>query len=342
MRDRFRIAVVRALQLGDLLCAVPALRALRATHPDTSITLVGLPWARELAARLSRILDRFVEFPGFPGLPERAADTAALPGFFDRMNRAGFDLVVQMHGDGRLTNPLVALMGGRAAGGYYGAGRYCPDPENYLEWRDDEHEVHRWLRLVEHLGAPSKGVHLEFPLAQSDWRELEALHLADLRYAVVHPGSQLPTRRWPAERFAEVADQLALDGFHVVLTGTLKEEPLVRRVKDAMRAPAIDLSGRTSLGGLAAVVARARLVVCNDTGISHVAAAMRTPSVVIASGSDPARWAPLNKDLHTVLWHDVPCRPCGHAECPTGHECALGVTVHEVLHAVRHAEECAA
>jgi ADP-heptose:LPS heptosyltransferase len=234
-------------------------------------------------------------------------------------------------------------MGGRAIGGFYRAGRYCPYPEGFLEWRDDEHEVVRWLRLAEHLGAPSKGTHLEFPLGERDWRELEGLHLGGLRYAVLHPGSQLPSRRWPAERFAEVGDALAREeGLHVVLTGTAAEEPLVKRVQSAMREPAIDLSGRTTLGGLAAVVARARLVVCNDTGISHVAAAMRTPSVVVASGSDPKRWAPLNRELHRVLWHPVPCRPCANYECPTGHECALGVTVHDVLEAVHRVEQCAA
>ena len=200
----------------------------------------------------------------------------------------------------------------------------------------------RWLRLVEHLGAPAKGAHLELPLRDQDWQELEALRLAGLRYAVLHPGSQLPSRRWPAERFAEVGDALALEGYHVVLTGTAQEEPLVMKVKRAMRAPAIDLSGRTSLGGLAAVVSRARLVVSNDTGISHVAAAMRTPSVVVASGSDARRWAPLNRELHRVLWHDVPCRPCAHYACPTGHECAVGITVHDVLHEVHRLEQCAA
>ncbi len=337
-----RIAVLRALQLGDLLCAVPAIRALRATDPRTSLTLIGLPWARALAARFARYFDGFIEFPGLPGLPERACDTAALPGFLEQMNRQKFDLVVQMHGDGRLTNPLCALMGGKVTGGYYRAGRYRPDEEACIEWRDGEHEVLRWLRLVEHLGAASKGAHLEFPLAPADWRELESLRLAGLRYAVIHPGAQLPSRRWPAERFAEVGDELALNGMHVVLTGIAREEPLVRSVQRAMRQPAIDLSGRTSLGGLAAVVARARLVVCNDTGISHIAAAMRTPSVVVASGSDPKRWAPLDRDLHRVLWHDVPCRPCAYVECPTGHECALGVSVHDVLEEIHTLRQCAA
>lgn len=337
-----RIAIFRALQLGDLLCSVPALRAVRAANPEAEIALVGLPWARELAVRLSRHVDAFIEFPGFPALPERECDFPQLAGFFERMNALRFDLVIQMHGDGRFTNPLVSLMGGRESAGFCRAGRYCPDRERYFLWRDDEHEVLRWLRLVESLGMPSKGTQLELPLLESDWRELEGLRIADLRYAVVHPGAQLASRRWPAGRFAEVADQLAAEGLHVVLTGTASEEHLVRKLKSAMREPAIDLSGRTSLGGLAAVVSRARIVVCNDTGISHVAAAMRAPSVVIACGSDPKRWAPLNRELHRVLWHDVPCRPCANVECPTGHECALGVSVHDVLREVRRLERWAA
>jgi ADP-heptose:LPS heptosyltransferase len=104
----------------------------------------------------------------------------------------------------------------------------------------------------------------------------------------------------------------------------------------------MDLSGRTTLGGLAALIARARLLVCNDTGVSHVAAAMRTPSVVIACGSDPRRWAPLDAVLHRVLYREINCRPCAHRECPIGHPCALGVSVHEVLNETHRLVACAA
>ncbi|WP_017924339.1 glycosyltransferase family 9 protein, partial [Burkholderia glumae] len=103
----------------------------------------------------------------------------------------------------------------------------------------------------------------------------------------------------------------------------------------AMQAPARHLAGATSLGGLAALVARSRLVVCNDTGISHVAAALRTASVVVASGSDTRRWAPLDRVLHRVLADYPPCRPCLFRDCPYGHVCALNVSVEQAAGAAR-------
>lgn len=323
-----KIAVFRALQLGDLLCSVPALRALDHAYPEAHITLIALPWARELAQRLPYV-DEFVEFPGFPTMPERPPDMAAIPAFFSAMREREFDLAIQLHGSGELTNPLTVLMGAKRNAGYYRSGNWRPDPELFGEWRDGEHEVLRWLRLVERMGVPPRGTHLEFPLREPDWQAARSLDLG--HYAVIHPGSQLPSRRWPAERFAEVGDALAAEGLRIVLTGTAGERELASTVKRAMREPAIDLAGRTTLGSLAAVIGGARLVVCNDTGVSHIAAAMKTPSVVVACGSDPKRWSPLNRDLHRVLWHDVPCRPCAHRECPIGHGCALGVSARQVI-----------
>ncbi|TAK84988.1 MAG: glycosyltransferase family 9 protein [Betaproteobacteria bacterium] len=337
-----KIAVLRALQLGDMLCAVPALRALRAEYPAARITLIGLPWARKLAARFRRYVYDFMEFPGFPGLPERACDVAAVPRFFREARKRGFDLVLQMHGSGEIMNPLAVLAGGQRTAGFCRPGHYCPDPERYMEWRDEEHEVQRYLRLMAHLGVAPQGSALEFPLSGEDWSEWTGIGLERDSYAVVHPGAQLASRRWPPERFAQVADALAAEGLQIVLTGSAGEKPLVETVRQAMRSPALDLAGLTSLGGLAALVARARLVVANDTGISHIAAAVKAPSVIVASGSDPKRWAPLDRQLHRVLFHEIECRPCKHAACPIGHPCALGVSPEQVSREALSLVECVA
>jgi ADP-heptose:LPS heptosyltransferase len=339
------VAVFRALQLGDLLCAVPALRALRHGRPGARIALIGLPWARAFVERFSRYVDQFLEFPGHPQLPERADEFGRLEAFLEDARERHFDLALQLHGSGEVTNPLLAQLGARQLAGFRPPG--APTPQGlFVDWQSREHEIDRGLRLLAALGIPSQGRSLEFPLNPAD---MEALQRLEERFgfdatqsACVHPGAQLPSRRWPPERFARVADALAAAGLQVVLTGTGAEAGLTRRVAAAMRHPAVDLAGQTSLGSVAALIACARLLVCNDTGVSHIAAAFGTPSVVICSGSDPARWAPLDRARHRVLWHAVPCRPCGHRECPIAqHPCATGVGTGPVIDEARELLRCA-
>jgi ADP-heptose:LPS heptosyltransferase len=332
------IGVFRALQLGDLLCAVPALRALRAAAPRARITLIGLAWAQQLTARLARYLDDFIVFPGWPGFPEQPCAVGALPAFLQLVHARRFDVALQMHGSGRLSNPLVAAFGARQAAGFFVPGEYCPEDGVFLPWRET-HEIRRWVELVSALGAPPQGLELEFPITAADRRTLEAntvlRRLSGTDYVVVHPGAQLASRRWPFARFAAVADALAADGYVIVLTGTANETPLTRSVAAAMRAPALDAAGQTTLGAAAALIDGARLLIANDTGVGHVAAACRTPSVIAACGSDVTRWAPLDTALHRVLHHQTDCRPCAHARCPHRHECADGVSAEAVIGAAR-------
>ena len=117
---------------------------------------------------------------------------------------------------------------------------------------------------------------------------------------MVHPGARLAPWRWSPAGFAAVGDALAERGLRVVLSGSEDEAPITAQVAEAMSSPALDLAGRTSLGGLGALVDGARLLVTNDTGASHVAAALRTPSVVVFTASDPRRWAPLDGALHRI------------------------------------------
>lgn len=320
-----KIAVFRALQLGDMLCAVPALRALRAAAPLSHITLIGLPWATTFVKRFGKYLDDLLVFPGFPAFPEQPAHLNAVPHFLSEVQRQRFDLAIQMHGSGALSNPLTVLFAAERCAGFHVPGQYCPDPRSFLPWEESEHEVRRNLRLLENIGVARQGEHLEFPLTDTDYRALQRSQInlpAPGAYVCIHPGARLSSRRWLPQRFAEVADRLAAHGMKIVLTGAGDEAEVVRTVRNAMRMPALDLCGKTDLGALAALLAQARLVITNDTGVSHMAAAVTTPSVVVSCGSDPARWAPLDMERHPVISADVACRPCMHHTCPTAHECA--------------------
>jgi len=333
-----RIAIFRALQLGDMLCSVPALRALRAAAPQAHIALIGLPWAQSFVERYADLVDELIVFPGAAGFPEQPETDEGLPAFREWMRAQRFDLAIQLHGSGGIANDLLLEFGANAYAGFVQPDER-PREGVFIDWPDDLPEPERYLALMSALGAETPERQLSFPLCERDGDEYASLVAAHgieaERLVLVHPGAQLPSRRWPVERFAEVADRLAADGWQIAITGTAAEASLTGAVLGAMTAPALHLAGSTSLGGLAALVAHARLVVCNDTGISHIAAAMATASVVVASGSDTHRWAPLDHERHRVLADYPPCRPCMFRECPYGHPCALNIGVDRVVETAR-------
>lgn len=309
-----RVVLFRALPgLGDFLCAVSAFRALRAALPEAQIVLVGLPSLSPLVQRFHRYLDGLLEFPGFPGLPEQTPDLQQLSEFLVMVQRQQFDLAIQMHGSGLLTNPITMLLGAKRTAGFVLPGQYCPDPNSFLPYQESEAEIRRYLKLLKFLGIPDQGEALEFPLLQADWRSLQAIptvrNLKPRTYVCLHPGASVRDRRWSTEQFAEVADAIVYQGWQVVLTGSAAERSLAQAVANAMHAPCLNLAGETSLGGLAALLSQSRLLVCNDTGVSHLAAALKIPSVVIFSDSDPNRWAPLDRLRHRAVYNALGVKP---------------------------------
>jgi ADP-heptose:LPS heptosyltransferase len=306
-----RIAVLRALKLGDLLCAVPALRGLRAAYPFAEIRLIGLPWSSELVRRYDGYLDGLFVLPGFPGFPERPFDARAFTRFLDDVQAWAPDLVLQMHGSGELANPLAMLLGGVTTAGYARPGGYCPDPERFIPYPDDLPEVKRHLRLLEHLGIEPQGSHKELPIRDDDRRALAELVPAgglSGPYVVVHPGASVPERRWPPERFAIVVDALAGMGLDIVLTGSDAEADVTTSVRQAMHAPVLDLTGRTTLGTLAALLSDAALLISNDTGVMHVGEAVGAPLVAVSFDPEAWRWAPEDAERCRVVpgGRDVP------------------------------------
>jgi ADP-heptose:LPS heptosyltransferase len=293
-----RVAIFRALPgLGDLLTAVPALRALRRSRPDAEVTYVGMPSTEALVRRYPSLVDEFIAFPGFPGLPDQRPDLAAIPRFLEAAQAKRFDLAVQLHGSGRITNTVVALLGARRIAGHHVIGDEIPDRALFMPWIERCSEVRRGLRLMAHLGWPSDDETLAFDVAPGTTSPV-----ADgPPYVVVHAGASTPARRWSAAGFGEVADALAATGHRIVLTGTPDERTRNERIAEGLTTEPIDLTGRTTLDELGETIRRAALVVSNDTGVAHLAVALRTPSVVVFTGSDPVRWSPLDPTRHRAV-----------------------------------------
>jgi ADP-heptose:LPS heptosyltransferase len=290
-----------------MLCAVPALRALRKSLPHAHIGLVGLPWARQFAQRFPAYIDEFIPFPGHPLLPEQAVRQGDLTGFYTGLCAAEPTLAIQMHGSGDISNEIVAGFGAQVTAGYTSGEPVQTERTLLFPYPQAGAEPERLLALVERLGAEPAGDYLEFPLLREDDHELRESGVADgLRsgnYICVHPGARTRDKCWPPQHFAEVADRLAGEfGVDVVLTGSAAEADLAEQVASHMRAPAVNAAAPISIGAMAALMNGARLLVCNDTGVSHIAAGLRLKSVVIFSKADIARWAPLDRHNHRCIW----------------------------------------
>ncbi len=299
------IIIFRALQLGDMLCAVPALRALRHAYPNAKITLTGLPWEQLFQERFSDYIDDFIWFPGYPGLPEQTLKPGDFTAFLADVQQRKFDLAIQLQGNGSIVNPMVELFGAATTAGYFISNDYAPNKEYFMEYPHYGSEITRHLQLMEFLGVPKQGDELEFPLAEEDYASWQALNLGlqPGRYVCVHPGSRGYWRQWPTLNFAAIADFCTLQGFKIVVTGTEAEKVITKEVIAQMNSKALDLTGKTNLGAIGLLIKNSAALISNCTGVSHIAAAFKTPSIVISMDGEPERWGPINKHLHkTINW----------------------------------------
>jgi len=149
------------------------------------------------------------------------------------------------------------------------------------------------------------GTNLEFPLTKKDYAEYASLliPIIEKQYIIVHAGSRGSWRQWPPPFFAALADYCIEQGFTVVITGTNNEKEITQEVIKCMHHQAIDLTGKTTLGALGALIQNAYMLIANCTGVSHIAAALKTRSLIISMDGEPHRWAPLDTHLHhTIDW----------------------------------------
>jgi ADP-heptose:LPS heptosyltransferase len=331
-----KIAIFRASRIGDFICATPAFRAIRREFPSAEISLVALPIVKQLAERSPHI-DRFIAFPGFPGIAEQLYDPACAAKFLEHMRNEKFDLVIQMHGSGRFSNPIALQFYGRHTVGFVNDISGAPELDAAFPYIPNENEITRLLQFLRFLGIQNRGNETEFFLTQSDHETAERwLKGAKEPLIGMHPSAREATKRWHIGRFVVTARSLLDEcGGQVVLVGDEEAASDCALIGKMLGEDTILMAGQTSLAVLGAVLSRLTLFISNDSGPAHIAYALRVPSVTIFGGTDPFAWSPPDQMLNKSVLHPVDCRPCDYNECPIGNLCLVSVDPDDVLRAAR-------
>ena len=330
-----RILIHGANWVGDALMTTPAISCIRRAFPRASITALAVPPVQGI-------------YRGQPDLEEtilyqrsgRHRGTAGKRQLVKELRAGRFDMAVLFPNS--FESALLAFWGRIPVRiGYQTDGRSALLTHGIKRDKDilGRHQVGYYLGLPHSLGWKEGERKLSLPLAAGDekwtiqllrdkgWQEGKPL-------VAFAPGASYgPAKKWEPLRFAKVADALIADHLaQVMIVGSRKDQGEAEEMASKMRGKAWDLTGETTLGQLAALLARCDLLVANDSGAMHVAAATQTPIVALFGPTDPARTSPYGV-RYRLLRHEVDCSPCLLRECPTDHRCLRGIKVNEVLEA---------
>ncbi len=343
-----RVLAVRLDAMGDVLMTTPALRALGAS--GRHVTLLTSPSGASAAALVPEV-DEVIVYEA-PWLKASAPRPGVGPdlAMIDRLRAGGFDAaaIFTVYSQNPMPSAMLCWLAGiprRLAhcreNPYQMLTDWIPEPEPD---RLRRHEVRRQLDLVAAVGARTEDERLSIRVPDHARAAVDGLLGSagidpDRPWIAVHPGATAPSRRYPPEGFAEAARELVVDhGYQIVFTGSPDESDLIEGIRAEMGTPSASLAGRLDLGGLAALIERAPVLLSNNTGPVHVGSAVGTPVVVLyaLTNLQHTPWAVPCR----VLNHDVPCKLCYKSVCPEGHhDCLRKVAPAEVVRAVRELVE---
>jgi heptosyltransferase-2 len=315
--------------LGDTILTVPAIRAVRKRHLDARLVLLGKSTACTYLVGLGLVDEAIDVDKHVFDRPMSVADPRALAALFrliKRLRREQASTVVVFHhlvtrwGAWKFAALTLASGARRRLGVDNGRGWFLTERvrDRGFGFR---HEAEYWLEVAGLLQAEGD-LRLEAPPISSEDRRVAQRLLGDMargrRILAIHAGTGWygPGRQWPAESFAEAARLvMACEDVACVLVGTRQDEEAARRVADLMGQPVASLIGRTSVGELAAVLEHCALLLANDGGVAHLAAALGIPVVAVFGPSNDRAWHPLH--AHVVA-SDLPCRPCFYRDFERG------------------------
>jgi lipopolysaccharide heptosyltransferase II len=341
-----KILCVRLDNVGDLLMTTPAIRALKETVPERELTLLGSSKIADAASLIPYIDDTIIyDAPWVKATPKREDPDGDLA-IIEELHQRNFDAAIIFTVFSQ--NPLPAAMLCYLAGIPLRAAYCHENPYQLLtDWIKDpdpqdgiRHEVQRQLDLAAEIGSRTSNSQLilNIPRAAKEavvsLIEEKGISLS-APFVVVHPGASAPSRRYPADKFAQAASSLRKElGCQLIFTGSPEEEILVEGIRDDMDAPSESLAGTLDFAQFAALIALASVVVTNNTAPAHIASAVGTPVVDLYALTNPQHtpWQVRNR----VLSYDVPCKYCFKSVCPQGHhQCLDLVPSQEIVKAVQ-------
>lgn len=316
--------------IGDAVMATPALRAVRETFPDAHIAVVANPLVAQL-------------FSGHPDCDEvivfdKTGLHAGVPGFLRfvaKLRKGRFDCAILFQN--AIEAAIMAFLAGvRCRAGYTTDGRrlLLTHAVPVGEQERALHHTDYYLNMLAQCGVTASVKQQRLALA-ADEIEWAARHLPQGRFAVINPGAAYGSaKRWIPERFAAVADELARRyGLPIVLSGGPGETEIGLDIARAMETPHLNMIGKTNVRQMMALLAASRLMITNDSGPMHVAAAFGVPLVAIFGPTDHTTTAPWGPRTQIVR-QPVECSPCLLRQCPIDHRCMQRVTVADVMAAV--------
>jgi lipopolysaccharide heptosyltransferase I len=359
-RDFSRILLIKPSALGDVIHTIPVLAKLRARYPRARIDWLLTP-------ENAQLLQHHPALSGTVAFDRQKLrtfgrcmhGTVAGLRLLAHLYRSRYDLVIDLHGQLRsaffsLATRASARVGFDKPVPFVNtrSGHYSLQNRPRHGWRGAREGS--WIAYTHHIPIPALDMHaierylcvgrlLGFDESAPDMRiflspETEASARTLLTsngietFALLVPGTIWETKRWPAERFAEVGRILQTCGLGIVIGGTMREKALCARV--AHLCPrSLDLSGRTSPADLAAIIRLAEVCVTNDSGSMHLAVALKRPVVSIFGPTNPVHIGPFNHPA-SVLRVDLPCSPCNYrrlSQCPHGQACMWNVTASMVI-----------
>jgi lipopolysaccharide heptosyltransferase I len=307
-----RILIIKPSAIGDVVHALPVLNLLRLKWPAAHISwLVSSSCAGLLEGHPQ--LDEVIKFDRrrFGKGWRKPSAAAGLFGFTRELRNRHFDLVIDLQG---------LFRSGWLAAKTRAAVRVGPAEARELGWIfythrvrtgfPDGQAVERYLKVAGELGLGISPVEFKFPTDEADRRHIADLIPPGIRYAVFLPGTNWETKRWPPEKFAECVIPLRQKyGLECIVAGAAGDRVLAAQIPAAR-----DLTGKTNLRQTVALLERAELVIANDTGPMHIAAALGRPLVSIYGPTSPYRTGPFGR-LDTVVHLDIPCSPCFGRHC---------------------------